>query len=92
MLLEDAPGSRTPIKESLRVFKTFPEFQNTSYAERYQILCQKLIREKLYTEACLLLSSRDAAELGEYLELDELTGLRNFVTAFAGHIAAAAAR
>jgi hypothetical protein len=37
-------------------------------------------------------SQRTAASTGEYLELSELIGLKTFITNFAGHIAAEAAR
>ncbi|MFB6465015.1 PaeR7I family type II restriction endonuclease [Bradyrhizobium tunisiense] len=60
--------------------------------ERYNILCQKLTKENLYTSATLLASPKTAAETGEHCELSELTGLKTFVTTFAGHIAAEAAR
>jgi len=36
--------------------------------------------------------SRTAANSGNYAELSELTGLKSFITSFAGHIAAEAAR
>ncbi len=35
-------------------FKVFPEFKNASYANRYEILLTKLVRERLYDSACFL--------------------------------------
>lgn len=69
----------------------FPEFRNASYAERYNILCRKLVQEGLYTAAWVLLTPRSAARSGGYSELSKLTGLKAFVTTLAGHIAAEAA-
>jgi hypothetical protein len=92
MLLEDCPGSRAPVQDKSPHFPVFPEFKGASYAQRYDILCQRLMREQLYTTASLLLSSRTAAKTGAYSELSEMTGLRAFVTTLAGHIAAEAAR
>jgi hypothetical protein len=37
-------------------------------------------------------SPRTAVNTGEFTELSELTGLKTFITSFAGHIAAEAAR
>jgi hypothetical protein len=37
-------------------------------------------------------SPRTAATTGEFADLSELTGLKTFITSFAGHIAAEAAR
>ena len=34
----------------------FPEFRGASYRDRYAILVEKLLRERLYDGACLLLS------------------------------------
>jgi len=92
MLVEDAPESRTPVRDTSPHFPTFPEFGNSSYLERYNILCRKLTQERLYTTATVLVSPRTAAENGEYTDLSELTSLKTFITAFAGHIAAEAAR
>ena len=73
-------------------FPLFPEFQGASYLERYNILCRKLTQERLYTTATVMASPRTAAETGDFADLSELTGLKTFVTSFAGHIAAEAAR
>lgn len=92
MLLEDAPKSRSPVKDQSPHFPVFREFKDASYAERYNILCRKLVQEQLYTAAAIIVSPRDAVESGAYEELSELTGLRTFVSQLAGHIAAEAAR
>lgn len=92
MLLEDAPGSRTPVHESSPHYPLFPEFKNASYADRYNILCKKLVQEQLYSAACLIVSPKSAAGSGSYSELAELTGVKAFVTRLAGHVAAEAAR
>ena len=92
MLLEDAPASRAPVTDKSPHFPTFPEFRQASYADRYNILCKKLVQERLYSTASIILSERAAAKTGDYTELSELTGLKTFVTSFAGHIAAEAAR
>lgn len=92
MLLEDTAASRVPVRDTSSHFKIFPEFDKAAYADRYSILCRKLMQEKLYTSACLMLSAREAVDTGAFIELDELTSLRIFVTEFAAHIAAAASR
>lgn len=92
MLVEDAAGSRSPVRDTSPHFALFPEFQNASYLDRYNILCRKLVQERLYTAATVMATPRDTAESGEYRDLAELTSLKTFVTSFAGHIAAAAAR
>lgn len=92
MMVEDAPKSRSPVRDSSPHFPVFAEFKNASYLERYDLLCQKLVQEQLYTTACLITSKRTAAASGEFSEMSAMTGLKAFVTALAGHVAAEAAR
>jgi hypothetical protein len=92
MLVEDAPESRSPVRDTSPHFPTFPEFSSASYLDRYNILCRKLAQERLYTTATVLASARTAVQSGEYTDLSELTSLKTFITAFAGHIAAETAR
>jgi len=56
MLLEDAPKSTAAVRVRERHFDVFPEFKNSSYAERYMLLLTKLVRSRLYDSACLILS------------------------------------
>ncbi|QBJ77880.1 PaeR7I family type II restriction endonuclease [Aquitalea sp. USM4] len=92
MVVEDAPGSQAPVRNEEPHFPVFPEFRGASYLRRYDLLCQKLVREQLYSAAALLATPQSAVNTGSYTELSTLSGLGNFVTAFAGHIAAEAAR
>lgn len=92
MVVEDAEKSRSPVRESSPHFKVFPEFAESSYLERYEILCSKLVRERLYSAAAVITTPRTAAKTGVYTELSELTGLRTFLAALAGHVAAEAAK
>lgn len=92
MLVEDAPASRSEIKENSPHFPIFEEFKMASYLKRYDILCQKLMQEQLYTIASLITSRRTAAKSGNYSEVSPLTGLKTFVTSLAGHVAGEAAR
>ena len=92
MLVEDAPKSRRPVKDRSPHFPVFPEFEGASYLKRYDILCQRLVKEQLYTTASVISSRRDAAETGAFETLSPMTDLKTFVTKLAGHIAAEAAR
>jgi hypothetical protein len=92
MLVEDAPSSRSPVRDSSPHFQVFPDFKSASYLERYNILCRKLTQERLYTTATVMASPRTAADSGDFMDLSELTSLKTFITSFAGHIAAEAAR
>lgn len=92
MLVEDAEASRSPVRDHSPHFPVFPEFQNASYLDRYHLLCKKLMHEQLYTSATVLASPRSAGKDGRFTCHDDMTSLTSFVSSFAGHIAAAAAR
>lgn len=92
MLVEDCKESRSPVRDGSPHFDVFPEFKGTSYSERYNILCRKLVQEQLYTTASLLISPRTAVDSGDFSELSEITNLKTFVSTLAGHAAAEAAR
>ncbi|MHB8845019.1 MAG: PaeR7I family type II restriction endonuclease [Nitrospirota bacterium] len=90
ILVEDASASRSPVKDVSPNFPIFPEFQNASYADRYKILCEKLMSEELYSAAAVIISPRSATRSGAYSEMSDETGLRSFVKTLAGHIVAEA--
>jgi type II restriction enzyme len=92
MMVEDAPKSRSPVRDTSQHFPIFEEFRGASYLKRYDLLCQKLVQEQLYTTAALITSMRSAAKTGEFSEVSTMTGLKTFVTTLAGHVAAGAAR
>jgi hypothetical protein len=92
MLVEDAPESRAPVKDRSPHFPIFKEFIGASYLKRYDLLCQRLVQEQLYTTAAVLASPRTAAQTGEISALSSMTDLKTFVTSLAGHVAAEAAR
>ncbi len=92
IMVEEAPESKSPVRDSSPHFPVFEEFKGASYLKRYDLLCQKLVQEQLYTIAALITSPRSAAKTGKFSELSAMTGLKTFVTALAGHVAAEAAR
>ena len=92
ILLEDAPESRAPVTDATPHYSVLKEFENASYADRYNILCRKLMQEQLYTAASIIVSPRSAIDTGEYSEMSNMTGLRTFLSELAGHVAAEAAR
>jgi Restriction endonuclease XhoI len=65
-ILEDCDGSNRPIETRSPHFPVFPEFDSASYAKRYEIFLTKLLRERLYDGACLLLTSRAEGMKGRF--------------------------
>lgn len=88
MLLEDCPGSSEPVGVNEPHFEVFPEFKNASYQARYRSLCVKLVRERLYDSACLLLSSASEGFRGGYREVDEEICMARFAASLSARIGA----
>lgn len=80
LLLEEAPRSVSPVKAREPHFKIFEEFRDASYAKRYELFCRKLVRERLYDAACLILSDKDSGLKGQSKEPNPEVGFQNFVT------------
>jgi len=68
MLLEKAQGSLRPVRPKEPHFRVFAEFSLSSYARRYEILLTKLLRERLYDGAALLLSDAVTGPNGGFEE------------------------
>ena len=79
MLLEEAPGSVSPVRAREPHFKVFPEFREASYAKRYEILLTKLVRERLYDAACFLMSNASDGPQGHYREPAAELTFQNFI-------------
>src|SRR5206468_12154447 len=68
MFLEKTDGSTSPVAVREPHFQVFEEFRNASYARRYELLCDRLVKENLYNASCLLLSARERGNRGQYAE------------------------
>lgn len=92
MMVEDASGSRSPVRDSSPHFPVFEEFKGASYLKRYDLLCQRLVQEQLYTTAAVIAAERSAVDTGDFTNLSDMTSLKAFITSLAGHVASTAAR
>lgn len=88
MLLEDCEGSASPVKCKAPHFNPFPEFDAASYRKRYEILIEKLIRDRLYDGACLLVSSSAGGLKGEYREPSMELSFSRMIAPLVGHVLA----
>lgn len=83
-LLRDEPKVSKPVKNSEPHFKVDPAFVGASYASRAEILCRRLVLERLYDTACLVLSTKE--ERTRITEPAEDLSFRRFVAALRGHV------
>ena len=67
-------------------FRVFDEFRNASYAKRYELFCQRFVRERLYNASCFLMSGEDSGLLGKFIEPSQQLSFRNFAASSIGHV------
>lgn len=93
VILADSPRIHAPVSASSPHFDVLPEFAEAGYAQRFHLLCRKMVEEELYSEAALLLSPPTAGRRqGLSRSLDETTSFRRFAAGLAAHVARIAAR
>jgi len=85
-LLEDCERSNKPVKTRNPHFNTLPEFENASYADRYEIMMTKLLRERLYDGACLILSDRSKLKMAPFWCPSKELTFDAFAASLCGHV------
>ncbi|OIO55045.1 restriction endonuclease [Candidatus Peregrinibacteria bacterium CG1_02_54_53] len=83
-LLEDCTAVHRPVKNSEPYFHVDPVFKDVSYSKRYELLGRRLMRERLYTAACLLMSTN--SKRTRVTQPAEDLSFAAFVAALRGHI------
>jgi hypothetical protein len=83
-LLEDCEQVRRPVRNMEPYFEVDPVFDEASYAKRYEILCRRLVRERLYTSACLILAT-NTKKTAITQPAEDLT-FQRFAAALKGHV------
>lgn len=82
--LEESDASTRRIGITSTAFPTDPVFDGSSYAQRYEILCRRMILERNYSAATLLLSPR--GEDGKYRETAQDLSSLAFARSLYGHL------
>lgn len=83
ILVEDAQGSRSPVKMPAPHFKPRDGFDGASYLQRYDILCQRLEEQNFYSAAAVIATPRDGGTAwGEYENMSYDTSFERFVRSF----------
>lgn len=91
-ILEDCPKSHAPVNVRQPHFSVFPEFAGASYARRYELLLMKLLRERLYDGASLILTPKKQGANGKYNHPSDELGFATFAAGFSAHVGAFAKR
>ncbi|MBL8522768.1 MAG: restriction endonuclease [Betaproteobacteria bacterium] len=88
MLEEDAKSTRPTKEVALAPFEVDSAFQRRSYAQRYELVCERLVRERLYDAACFFTSNALRGAKGEFSQPNTELGIRNFVISLHARAAA----
>lgn len=91
MLLEDCKASRKPVGVAEPHFPVASDFRGASYAKRYELLLQKLLRERLYDGAAFVMSTEAGGTKGDYTEPNEELTFKRFLIGLASHVSGYAA-
>jgi hypothetical protein len=81
VLVEDLKEVNRPIRAAEPYFYVDSTFRHKTYAERWNILCQRLVSENLYTAACCEMISREPS----HRSIDPRTSFQAFAAAIEGH-------
>jgi hypothetical protein len=82
--LEDTERATRPVALPRSVFPPERVFTGTSYADRYRILCERMVLERKYDAATLLLAPR--SNDGSYSEPSSNLGTERFLKSLFGHL------
>jgi len=80
LILEKHEKSLRPVKSREPHFPVLSEFNGASYKIRYELFCKKIVRERLYDAACLIVSDRENGRNGDYEEPCDEINIQNFIT------------
>ena len=88
ILVEDEEKSSSPPKRGnpSKHFAADPIFKTASYQQRMQILCERMVQERIYTAAAVETTLPNAAKSGKFSDLSKNTSLNKLVAKFLAHI------
>jgi hypothetical protein len=88
-MLEESEASMRPTRHiKLAPYAVVDAFQGLSYAKRYEEVCQRLVRERLYDAACFFTSNIKDGAKGKYSEPNAEIGIHNFAVSLAARASA----
>jgi hypothetical protein len=82
-LLEDCDRVKTPVRNKQPYFKVDPAFELASYSSRYELLCRRLVMERVYTSACLIMATNSPRT--KVTQPAEDLNFQRFAAALRGH-------
>lgn len=88
-MLEEHEKSLRPTRRiNLKPFKVDEAFQQLSYAKRYELVCERLVRERFYDAACFFTSNAKGGLRGAYAQPSQELSIKNFAISLHARAAA----
>lgn len=86
LALESCPASRKAVRAEQPHFKADIAFNQASYVQRYQLFCERMVRERQFNAACLLLVSQEHKDaVPNYQEASPQLGAALFIQEMVKH-------
>jgi hypothetical protein len=83
-LLEDCDRVKSPVRNKEPYFQVDPVFEKASYSKRYELLARRLVLERVYSAACLVMATNSAHT--KITQPAEDLNFQRFVAALKGHV------
>jgi hypothetical protein len=83
-LLEDCDKVKTPVRNKEPYFKVDPVFEKASYSKRYELLSRRLVLERVYSAACLVMATNSPKT--QITQPAEDLSFQRFVATLRGHV------
>jgi hypothetical protein len=83
-LLEDCTRVKTPVRNKEPYFAVDPVFDKASYSRRYEVMCRRLVLERVYSSACLVMATNSPRT--RLTQPAEDLSFNRFVAALRGHV------
>ena len=83
-LLEDCDRVKTRVRNKEPYFKVDPVFDKASYSKRYELLCRRLVLERVYSAACLVMATNSPKTT--LTQPAEDLSFKRFEAALRGHV------
>ena len=75
---------KTLVRNKEPYFKVAPVFDKASYSKRYELLCRRLVLERVYSSACFVMATNSPKT--RLTQPAEDLSFKRFVSALRGHV------
>jgi hypothetical protein len=83
-LLEDCERVKTSVRNKEPYFKVDPAFDKASYSKRYELLCRRLVLERVYSAVCLVMATNSPKT--KIVQPAQDLSFKRFAAALRGHV------